>query len=201
MKYIYLQILIILSINGLSAQNGSKIDLLADSLSHWKITNFGGEGSIYLENDELIINYGEGLSGLTWNDSLPTNDYTIELEAMRVHGTDFFCGLTFPVGKDHCSLIVGGWGGALVGISSLNGKDASENHLTSFHSFSNGDWYAIKIQVDKDEVRAWIGEQQVLVFDPQRYEISVRGEMLLSRPLGIATWYTKAKIRNFRLCY
>ena len=37
-------------------------------------------------------------------------DYELRLEAKRVEGGDFFCGLTFPVGKEYCTLILGGWG-------------------------------------------------------------------------------------------
>lgn len=42
--------------------------------------------------------------------------------------SEFFCGLTVPVrtGTECVSLIVGGWGGSLVGISSIDGLDASE---------------------------------------------------------------------------
>ena len=58
------------------------------------------------------------------------SDYEVTLEAMRVDGNDFFCGMTFPAGKDPCTLIVGGWGGTVVGLSSINGMDASENETT-----------------------------------------------------------------------
>ena len=58
------------------------------------------------------------MTGITWTNEVPTNNYEISLEAMRVEGSDFFCALTFPVGNDPCSFIVGGWGGGVVGLSS-----------------------------------------------------------------------------------
>jgi hypothetical protein len=67
---------------------------------------------------------GSNLTGVTGTGEVPAGDYEIELQAMRLAGSDFFCGLMFPVQTDHCSLIVGGWGGALVGLSSLNFHDA-----------------------------------------------------------------------------
>ena len=63
-------------------------------------------------------------------ETFPKVDYEVNLDAKRVAGNDFFCGITFPVGKRFCSLIVGGWGGATVGLSSIDGKDAAENETT-----------------------------------------------------------------------
>jgi hypothetical protein len=48
-------------------------------------------------------------------------NYEIKLEAKKVTGNDFFCGMTFPVGDSFCSFIVGGWGGPVVGLSSIDG--------------------------------------------------------------------------------
>lgn len=62
---------------------------------------------------------------------MPVMNYELSLEAMRVDGSDFFCGLTFPVGSNFCSFIVGGWGGGVVGLSSLNSEDASQNETTN----------------------------------------------------------------------
>ena len=56
------------------------------------------------------------MTGITWTNEMPRMGYEISLEAMRVEGSDFFCGLTFPVGKDYLSLIVGGWGGRRGGV-------------------------------------------------------------------------------------
>ena len=48
---------------------------------------------------------------------IPKINYEVALDAMRVSGSDFFCGLTVPVNDSFCSLIVGGWGGGLGGVS------------------------------------------------------------------------------------
>ena len=75
-----------------------------------------------------MLDFGSSMTGVTYQGKdLPRTDYEIRLEAQRIDGTDFFCGLTFPVHDAHLSLIVGGWGGSLVGLSSLDGKDASRN--------------------------------------------------------------------------
>jgi hypothetical protein len=100
-------------------------------LEGWKITTFGGEGEVYVENGEVVITQGADLSGIHTEQEIPKVDYEIQFEAQRAAGSDFFAGLTFPVKDSHCSLILGGWGGGVCGISSLNGMDASENQTTS----------------------------------------------------------------------
>lgn len=64
-------------------------------------------------NDErgvMRIGVGTDLNGVRWTGPMPTVPYVVELEARRMNGSDFLCGLTFPVrsGKECVSLIVGG---------------------------------------------------------------------------------------------
>jgi hypothetical protein len=125
--------------------------------------------------------------------------YEIAFDAMRVSGTDFFCGLTVPVGASHCSLIVGGWGGSLVGISSLNGMDASENETSTYKEFVSRRWYAIRLRVTEKKIQAWIDEEKIIDFDLTDVRVSLRiGEIEKSQPLGLASWQTSAAYRNIR---
>ncbi|MEO7298675.1 MAG: DUF1080 domain-containing protein, partial [Verrucomicrobiota bacterium] len=98
-------------------------------LSGWKKTDFGGHGEISVQDGEIRIEMGAELTGINWTNAevLPKINYEIELDAMKRQGSDFFCGLTIPFSNSFCSFIVGGWGGGVVGISSVNGADASEN--------------------------------------------------------------------------
>ena len=90
------------------------------NLDGWKNSMFGGDGEIAVEDGNLILDFGNDITGVTWKDekSLPKVNYEISLEAQRVDGSDFFCGLTFPIKDDPCSLILGGWGGTVCGSSS-----------------------------------------------------------------------------------
>src|SRR5262245_29168906 len=82
------------------------------SLGKWRSTQFGGEADVSVEDGIILLPIGEDMTGITWRGDPPARmNYEIELEAKRVDGNDFFCGLTFPVGKEFCSLICGGWGG------------------------------------------------------------------------------------------
>ena len=76
---------------------------------------------------------------------MPGLNYELNVVARRVEGSDFFCGLTFPYQDSHCTLILGGWGGALVGLSCLDGRDASENETTRLMPFEKGRWYDVVI--------------------------------------------------------
>ena len=111
------------------------------------------EGAADLEWDDesriMRIGVGTDLNGVRWTGPLPAVPYAVELEARRMSGSDFFCGLTFPVrsGSECVSLIVGGWGGSLVGISSIDGLDASENSTGSQYEFENQRWYRIRVEV------------------------------------------------------
>ena len=126
-------------------------------------------------------------------------NYEITLEAMRVQGHDFFCGLTFPVGDDPCTLIVGGWGGALVGLSSLNGYDASENDTTTALRLENDRWYRIRLRVTEERIQAFIDDTRLINIATGDYEYSIRYEVEPSQPLGFASWRTTAALRHIKL--
>ncbi|MBC7771547.1 MAG: hypothetical protein H7210_03530, partial [Pyrinomonadaceae bacterium] len=57
----------------------------------------------------MRIGVGTYLNGVRWTGPIPTVPYVVELEARRLSGSDFFCGLTFPVrtGTESVSLILG----------------------------------------------------------------------------------------------
>ncbi len=170
-------------------------------LGNWKSTDFGGQGEVKVEKGELILEMGEPLTGVTWQkkDELPTDNFEITLEAIKLKGDDFFCGLTFPVRKSHCSLICGGWGGGVVGISSINNFDASENETTKYQEFKKDKWYKIRVRVADDKIRAWVDDDQLVDVDLKDKKISTRIEVDLSQPLGISAYRTKAGLRNIKI--
>ena len=172
------------------------------TISGWAITDFAGHGEVKVENDRIILGMGAALTGLNWTNAavLPKVDYEISLEAMKTDGSDFFCGLTFPVENSHCSFILGGWGGGLVGISSIEGMDASENETTRFYNFARDRWFHIRARVTHEKIEAWLDGDKVVNVEIAGRKISMRaGEIELSVPLGVATWQTAAAIRNVQL--
>lgn len=186
--------------------NGKNID-------GWKVTNFGGEGEVKVEDGCVVITQGVDLSGVTTTRkdlaSFRTN-YELEFQTQRSLGNDFFVGVTFPYKDSHISLICGGWGGSLCGLSSLSGLDASENETMSVQSFTNGQWYDVRIRVtdrkieawmreSADKDRKWTDEENLVDVETADHKIDVRFEVDLSKPLGFATYQSTAKIRNARI--
>src|SRR5262249_35776939 len=155
------------------------------SLKGWKVTDFAGHGDVSVDPQfrpdpkapaapALIFDMGAALTGVTSSNPPPKAEFEVSLEAMKDDGSDSFCGLTFPAGGGHCSLIVGGWGGGVVGISSLDGMDASENETTKFLSFERNRWYRIRVRVTKDKIEAWIDQDRVINVVTTDRRISVR---------------------------
>jgi len=174
--------------------------LLNDTdLTGWQSISFGGEGEVELRDGVLMLPRGQPFTGVRFTNECPAIDYEISLEARRVSGSDFFCGLTVPVGTNHCSLIVGGWGGGLVGISSLDGMDASENETMSIRAFEQGRWYRIRLRIVEGRIGAWIDDEQVVdVHTAGRVLGLRRGAIEDCRPLGICSYVTDAEIRSLQ---
>ncbi len=171
------------------------------TLTNWQPTAFGGEGTVKVENGQIVLGTGGGdLTGITWSGTgLPVTNYELALQAMKVEGSDFFAGITFPVAGSFCSLILGGWGGTVVGLSSINGRDASENDTTQSIAFEAGRWYDVRIRVTPAKIEAWLDGRQIIDQDIRDKEIGTRVEVDLSQPLGVAAYRTKAALRNIRL--
>jgi len=168
------------------------------TLKGWAISDFSGHGKVSTDDGKITLGSGV-MTGVTWTNDIPRMNFEVELEAMRVDGSDFFCGLTFPVATNPCSLIVGGWGGGVVGLSSLDGEDAANNETTKYINFENGRWYKIRLRVVPTTIQAWIDEEKIVDVVIADRRISIRIEVEPSVPFGISTWSTTGAIRNIRV--
>jgi hypothetical protein len=170
------------------------------TLTGWRQTQFAGHGEIEVRDGLVLAKMGDPFTGLNYTNDFPKMDYEIALDAMRVNGADFFCGLTLPVGDSFCSLIVGGWGGALVGISSLDGMDASENETTKYATFQQNHWYRIRLRITQGRIEGWIDQEKLIDVVTQGKRISLRpGEIEESKPFGLACWQTSAAWRSIQV--
>lgn len=170
------------------------------TLAGWQPSRFNADGAVKVEDGRIVLDTGRSSTGITWaGPGLPTTNYEIALQAMRVEGSDFFAGVTFPVGDSFCSLILGGWGGSVVGLSSINGQDASENDTSQSIEFQNGRWYSARIRVTPEKIEAWLDDRQIVSQPLKGNKIDIRLEMEDSKPLGVASWKTKSALRDIRL--
>lgn len=169
------------------------------SLKNWSISDFGGQGEITIADGKIVMQQGAELTGIHWSgDPLPLVNYEIALEAQRIDGSDFFCGIVFPVKKAFCSFVVGGWGGGVVGLSSVDGLYASENDTASFHTFKDETWYRIRLRVGSDFIQAWIDNKPVVDLNLTNRAVSLHPALSVARPLGISCFSTVAALRNIQ---
>jgi len=172
------------------------------TLGNWKTTDFGGQGKVYVKDGSIYLEQGNDMTGITWAGPLVRMNYEITLQAMRVSGSDFFCGFTFPVNDKCCSLVLGGWGGSLCGLSNIDYYDAANNETTRFVSFENGKWYHVRLRVTPNRIQAWLqeeGEEPLVDMDITGRKIDTRAEMDLCQPMGVATWQTAGAVRNIKM--
>ena len=169
------------------------------TLKGWEATKYGGEGEVEVKDGQIVMNRGESMTGINWTGKPPKSNFELTLEGMRLEGHDFFCTTTFPVGNEFCSLVVGGWGGVLCGISCIDHYDASDNQTTTFPPLKEKTWHRVRIRVTDAKIESWIDDKQIVNLQREGHKFSLRSEISLSKPLGIATWSTKGAVRNIRL--
>src|ERR1051326_3800392 len=168
------------------------------TLQGWAISDFSGHGEVHVADGKLILGNGV-MTGVTWTNDIPRMNFEVELDAMRRDGSDFFCGLTFPVGESPCSFIVGGWGGGVVGLSSIDGEDAANNETTKYLNFEKGRWYHIRLRVTQGTIECWIDDEKVVNVDTTGHTLSIRSEVEPSKPFGIATWSTTGAVKAIKV--
>jgi hypothetical protein len=166
------------------------------SLDGWKESPFVARGKVTLDQGKIILGTGY-ITGITWTRDFPTANYEIRYEAARIQGSDFFGALTFPVHKSFCTFINGGWGGMIVGLSSLDLMDASENETRVFMTFNPGQWYSFRLRVTDYTIDVWVDEEPIISVNFNGREVGLRpGEIENSKPLGFASFRTVGALRN-----
>jgi hypothetical protein len=182
----------------------SEWKLLSDEfLPAWKAAGIPEEGKVLIQDGEINLQPGQPMTGArldsqTWKSAeMPVTRYAIEYEAMRVEGNDFFGTVTFPVNDSHVSLVVGGWGGTLVGISSIDDMDASENNTRGNAFFENRRWHKVRIEVRDDELKAWINDKLFVNTSTKGHVLGLRsGDIEKCIPFGFASYASQSRLRN-----
>lgn len=167
------------------------------SLGQWKEAAFERRPAVQIDEGAIVLTAGQPLTGVTWTGEFPKSGYELRFEAARTLGGDFFASVTFPAGGNFATWVLGGWGGDIVGISSIDGWDASDNETRSYLNFEAGRWYSFRLHVTAERIQAWIDDQRVVNVDIRGRTISMRpGDIKLSAPLGFASYNTTGKVRK-----
>lgn len=172
-------------------------------LAGWKIAPFSDGGAVnVLSNGCVSCGIGDPLTGIAYTNTPPAMNYELSLEAMRAEGSDFFIALTLPVETNFCTVIIGGWGGCLCGVSSVDYTDASENQWGEALNLDNNRWYTLRVRVTPGVLQVFLNNDlytaRIEFMDSKR--LSLRsGDIDKTKPLGLATYRTRALWRNFTL--
>ena len=171
------------------------------SLNGWEAIEFGGEGEVEIVEGTIRMLAGDPLTGIrvTEDVKLPKANYEISFDAMKEDGVDFFAAITFPVNDTFCTFVIGGWGGTLVGLSNLDGQDASENDTKLRKKFEPSQWYSIRIQVLPDRITAWIDDEKLVDQSIEGVEVSIRNDVISTTPLGITNFITSSRLREIKI--
>ena len=94
---------------------------------------------------------------------------------------------------------MGGWGGGITGISSIDGQDASDNDTTMFLAFDNDKWYGARVRVDQEEITVWVDGTELFAQPRKDYDFDIRFEMDPCTPMGIANFECDSQIRNIQI--
>jgi hypothetical protein len=170
------------------------------TLDGWKKTDFSRSGEVKVEDGRIVLPAGEPMTGITTTlKDLPRTNYELSYEAMRTTGEDFFAAATFPVGPSYITLVNGGWGGFVTGLSNLNGMDASENETTNSIKYENNKWYRFRVRVTDVAIRCWLDDKEIIAVNHQDRHVGTRVETRSSEPLGFATWKTGGALRRIAI--
>jgi hypothetical protein len=165
----------------------------------WASVNFGGEGEVGFDGESIRMGFGSPLTAVAWQGPLPLpSEYEIEVLAARLNGSDFFCALNLPIGEQSASVVLGGWGGALCGLSCIDGEDASMNATRSFRGFERGRSYRLRVRVDAQQVQAWVDDELLFVHAREGVEFSLRTEVLPAGRLALSCFQTSTRIDGLR---
>jgi hypothetical protein len=179
---------------------GKRVLFDGRTLDGWKKTDFSRSGEVKVEDGRIVLAAGEPMTGITTTlKDLPRTNYELSYEAMRTTGEDFFAAATFPVGESYITLVNGGWGGFVTGLSSLSGMDASENDTTRSIKYENNKWYRFRVRVTDEVIRCWLDDKEIIAVNHQDRHVGTRIEVRSNEPLGFATWKSGGAVRNIAI--
>ena len=169
------------------------------TLKGWRVPKFGGDGEVKVKDGTIVLGMGDPMTGITYAGKMPTNNYELMLEGMRTEGIDFFATTTFPVGKEFCSFVTGGWAGTVVGISCVDYYDASDNITSQFKMFKDKEWYRFRIRVSDKRIECWVDDEEFVNLEREGHKFDIRDEVDLCRPFGISSYCTEGVLRDIQI--
>ncbi|HUT37061.1 MAG TPA: DUF1080 domain-containing protein [Planctomycetota bacterium] len=172
------------------------------SLKGWKTLkedSFSLAGKVVAKDGAIVLGEGMAFTGIQWEGEFPKEGFEVRWDGCRQNGIDIFGGLTVPVGNEHVTFVPGGWGDSVVGLSSIDDRNASDNEQTKIMSFKNNQWYEFCLRVTKAKIEAWIDDKQVIDLERKGHKFTVYDELMPCRPVGFFSWSTEGAVRNIEM--
>ncbi|MFO0842949.1 MAG: DUF1080 domain-containing protein [Gemmataceae bacterium] len=170
------------------------------TLTNWKSVKFGDEGKVYVKDGMIVLEKGQKLTGIVYTrGDFPKVNYEVTYEGKKIDGDDFFSMPTLPARDEFFSFVTGGWRGTVVGISNVNGANASENITTKSMEFERDRWYRFRVRVTANRIEAWIDREKVVDLDTSDVTLSLHLASRPSRPFGFSSYDTTGAVRDIRL--
>ena len=170
-------------------------------LTGWNVLSddiyYNSTGKVVVADGAVVLGAGQELTGVQWAGKMLRDEFRITLQARRIEGGDFFCGLTFPVRKGYVSLILGGWGGSAVGLSDIDDSSAIENETTQAVDFVQGKWYDVEVEVSGGRIVVALDDEVIIEHKIDGHRFDVWPQQEPARPLGVTTYCTKGAFRKF----
>ncbi|MBM4042403.1 MAG: DUF1080 domain-containing protein, partial [Planctomycetes bacterium] len=174
------------------------------TLEGWKVADgsvFEGHGTVTVEDGLILLGEGKTFTGGAWTKPFPRTGYEVAMQVQRFKGREAgLCNIVLPVGKSGCILSVGGFGGAIVGLTFVDGQTAEKNVTRRRMAFDQERWYDIRLRVTTDKVEAWVGDEQVVDLPLAEHELKLPGGYGALEPFGVyAERSGRTALRNIRL--
>ncbi len=152
--------------------------------------NTAGRWSV---EDGQLVQSGSGTDlRLVFGDRAWT-DYEYTLEAMKTGGAEGFL-ILFRAASDQAYYWynLGGWGNLRHQLEKGVGGGRRTVGRAVEGKIETGRWYTIRVRCEGNRYQVWLDSQQVLDYTDER-------SAHLSGHVGISTWSTQARFRNFKV--
>jgi hypothetical protein len=169
------------------------------SFKGWKPfikTKYETGGTVEVKNGAVHLATGQPYSAVMWEGGFPRTNYEVELKAKKIDGNDIFCGLLFPVGTNYCTMILGGWGNSVIGLSCVNYMAAADNETAVIKSFRANEWYDVKLRVTPEKIEAWVEGEQLIDLELAEKTITPYFGLEMFAPFGFFTFETSAAAKD-----
>jgi alpha-N-arabinofuranosidase len=150
-----------------------------------------GNGSWYRDGDEIVQSSNNENVRLLFGD-VNWQDYEFTLQAKKDGGSEGFLVLFRANGENFYWLNLGGWGNTLHAIEKgTPGVRWGVFGSQISGSVQTGKWYDIRIRCDGNHFQVWVDGNKLFDFSDNTATAHLSGQV------GVGTWVTQARYRNF----